>query len=93
MFFRGRGAGPPASHPHPTHLDPRMPKAESLLCLLSENIKRRFGPPDEQSRSDKQLLIFDAFERMSGYTYFGIIDHDEFLFPSKNRSLKHLLVG
>ena len=56
-------------------------------------IKRSFHPPGEQSRSDKQLLIFDAFERMSGYTYFGIIDHDEFLIPSKDRSLKDLLVS
>ena len=30
---------------------------------------------------------------MSGYTYFGVIDFDEFLIPSKNRSLKELLVS
>ena len=59
---------------------------------VSETITRHFHPPDDQSRSDKQLMIFDAFERMSGYTYFGIIDHDEFLIPSNNRSLKNLLV-
>ena len=56
-------------------------------------VGRRWHPPDSQSFSDMQLIIFDAFERASGYTYFGIIDHDEFLIPSKNRSLKEMLVS
>ena len=55
--------------------------------------KRRFHPPTSQSRSDKQLITFDSFEKMSGYTYFGVIDFDEFIIPSKDRSLKELLVS
>ena len=30
---------------------------------------------------------------MSGYTYFGILDHDEFLIPSRNRSLKQMMAS
>ena len=63
------------------------------LNEFSDKVLRSGGRQDDQSRSDKQLLVFDAFERMSGYTYFGVIDHDEFLIPSRNRSLKQLLVG
>ena len=65
----------------------------SLIPHVSDTIKRRFHPPSLQSRSDTQLLIFDAFERMSGYTYFGIFDYDEFLIPTNDRSLKDLLVS
>ena len=39
------------------------------------------------------MVVYDSFERMSGYTYFGIIDFDEFLIPSKDRSLKKMLVS
>ena len=38
------------------------------------------------------MTVFDCHERMSGYTYFGIMDHDEVLIPTRNRSLKQLLV-
>ena len=61
--------------------------------LFSENFKRRFHPPSPQSGSDKQLVTIDSFEKMSGYKYFGVIDLDEFLIPSKGRSLKQLLVS
>ena len=46
-----------------------------------------------QAWNDKQLVVHDSYEMMSGYTYLGIIDHDEFLIPSKSRSLKQLLVS
>ena len=36
--------------------------------------------------------MFDCHDRMSGYTYIGIMDHDEFLIPSGNRTLKELMV-
>ena len=38
------------------------------------------------------MTIFDSLERISGYTYFGFIDHDEFLVPSENRTIKEMLV-
>ena len=38
------------------------------------------------------MVNYDAFERMSGSTYFGIMDFDEFLIPSRNRTLKEMLV-
>ena len=62
------------------------------VIIIAAKVKRHYNPPNTMTRFDNQLLIFDAFERMSGYSYFGIIDFDEFLIPSKNRSLKELLV-
>ena len=63
------------------------------VFIISDSFKRIYHPPSAQSRSDKQLVMFDSFEKMSGYTYFGVIDFDEFLIPSKNRTLKALLVS
>ena len=63
------------------------------VFIISDSVKRIYHPPSAQSRSDKQLVMFDSFEKMSGYTYFGVIDFDEFLIPSKNRTLKALLVS
>ena len=51
------------------------------------------NPPDLQSASDKQMLVFDAFERMFGYTYFGVIDYDEFLIPPNDMNLKQYMVS
>ena len=66
-----------------------------MLCplFIPDVLPRTYHPPNPQKWNDNQMLIFDSFERMSGYTYFGIIDHDEFLIPSKNRSLKQMLVS
>ena len=43
--------------------------------------------------NDQQVVVDDSFERCSGYQYFGIIDHDEFFIPSKNRTLLETLVS
>lgn len=51
-----------------------------------------FHPPNPQKWTDNHLVLLDSFERMSGYAYFGIVDHDEFIIPSKGRTLKQLLV-
>ena len=45
-----------------------------------------------QKWNDQQLMVYDSFERMSGYGYFGIIDHDEFFRPTKHKTLKEMLV-
>ena len=37
-------------------------------------------------------MVYDSFERMSGYDYFAIIDHDEFFKPTKHKTLKEMLV-
>ena len=75
----------------------RCVSSRSVHIIVTEfllDLKRRdFNQPAPQKWNDNQMLIFDSFERMSGYTYFGIIDHDEFLIPSLNRSLKQMLVS
>ena len=45
-----------------------------------------------QRWNDQQLMVYDSFERMSGYDYFAIIDHDEFFKPTKHKTLKEMLV-
>ena len=62
-----------------------------MFCFLDE-LPRVFDNDDTQFWNDKQMIVYDAFERTSGYTYFGQIDHDEFLIPSGNRSLKQMMV-
>ena len=47
---------------------------------------------NRQSQNDRQAAIFDCHDRMSGYTYIGIMDHDDFVIPSGNRTLKELMV-
>ena len=59
--------------------------------LIGE-VNRSFSPPDYQCWSDETAIVFDVFERLIGYKYFGIIDHDEFLIPARNRSLKQFMV-
>ena len=54
---------------------------------------RTYHPPNPQKWNDNNVAAKDQFERMSGYTYFGILDHDEFLIPSRNRSLKQMMVS
>ena len=67
----------------------------SNVALLSEKYPRvsLFESKNPQIWNDKQVVVDDAFERMSGYEIFGIIDHDEFFIPGKNRTLKEMLVS
>ena len=43
--------------------------------------------------NDEQIVVYDIFERYSGYSYFGIIDFDEYLIPSRNRTMKQMIVS
>ena len=52
-----------------------------------------FEGKGNQVWNDKQITVDDSFERYSGYEYFGIIDHDEFFIPGKNKTLPETLVG
>ena len=63
------------------------------ILSFTETFPRIIENAQVQFANDKQMMIFDSFERMSGYTYFGIIDTDEFLIPSVNRSIKQMLVS
>ena len=51
-----------------------------------------FEGKGNQVWNDKQITVDDSFERYSGYEYFGIIDHDEFFIPGKNKTLPETLV-
>ena len=60
--------------------------------FFSDLYPRNLSHKDHQTFFDLRLPVYDSFERMSGYFYFGIVDFDEFLIPSQNRSIKQLLV-
>lgn len=38
------------------------------------------------------MLLFDSFEKMFGYAYFGVIDYDEFVIPPNGWNFKEYLV-
>ncbi|XP_060568547.1 uncharacterized protein LOC132727149 [Ruditapes philippinarum] len=40
---------------------------------------------------DEQVLVYDMFSRFHGYTYFAIIDLDEYLLPRKHNNLKNMM--
>ena len=61
--------------------------------FFSDLYPRNLSHKDHQTFFDLRLPVYDSFERMSGYFYFGIVDFDEFLIPSQNRSIKQLLVS
>ena len=63
-----------------------------FIFIFPDILPRDFQQKGELLFNDLQVVIKDSFERMSGYTYFGIIDLDEYLIPSRNRTLKELLV-
>ena len=50
-------------------------------------VSRHHESGNGQSQNDRQSAVFDCHDRMSGYTYIGIMDHDDFLVPSGNRTL------
>ena len=54
------------------------------------NFPRSIGY-NEQTWSDLQVSMLEYFQRYSGYTFSGLIDHDEFLIPGANRTLKQML--
>ena len=68
---------------------------DPILNCLSDKYPRIaiFARQGAQVWNDQQVVVDDSFERCSGYQYFGIIDHDEFFIPSKNRTLLETLVS
>lgn len=53
----------------------------------------QFHEKVSQRWNDQSTVVDDSFERMSGYRYFGIIDHDEFFIPAKNKTIMQMLVS
>ena len=64
-----------------------------VVVFLSDKFPRKFRHGTNQLYNDLRLAVHDSFEKMSGYTYFGIIDFDEFLIPAGNKTLKEMLVS
>ena len=54
---------------------------------------QKFHRVGGQKWNDQQVVVYDSFERCSGYEYFGIIDFDEFFVPTKNETLHDTLVS
>ena len=38
-------------------------------------------------------MVYDTVEKYWGYEYVGFIDFDEYLIPTRNRTLKELIVS
>ena len=54
-----------------------------FIIYSTDKLQRIFHPPNPQKWNENNLAAKDQFEKISGYTYFGIIDHDEFIVPSR----------
>ena len=64
-----------------------------MFSLLTENVTRDLNSPTVQTWTDNGVVMQDTFERYNGYTYFAIIDWDEFVIPSNNQTLKSIMVS
>ena len=66
----------------------------TVLYSLQEFPRRSVGDKTAQVFNDEQVVAFDCAERLSGYQYVGMLDHDEFIIPSQAavHTWKHLLV-
>lgn len=42
---------------------------------------------------DEQVVIYDSFARFHSYTYFAIIDLDEYLVPKRHEDFKDMMVN
>ena len=62
------------------------------FALFLDAFPRKFNS-SYQLFNDLRLSVNDMYERMSGYTYFGIIDFDEFLIPAGKKTIKEMLVS
>ena len=62
-------------------------------CYVLDLYPRNYKHHNRLSWNDEQIVVYDTFERYSGYRYFGIIDYDEYLIPSRNRTIKRMLVS
>ena len=63
------------------------------FVLFLDAFPRKFEHGSAQLFNDLRVSVYDMYERMSGYTYFGIIDLDEFLIPAGNQTIKEMLVS
>lgn len=66
-----------------------------LLYLISENNSRYVGQKDAQPFIDEQVVLYEAMERLRGFTYAAVIDVDEIIYArqSKKHNLKNFLVS
>ena len=54
---------------------------------------RNYTKKNHFSWNDEQLMVYDTVEKYWGYEYVGFIDFDEYLIPTRNRTLKELIVS
>ena len=63
------------------------------VLFILDVLPRDFRTLSNLLRCDEQIVVYDIFERYSGYMYFGIIDFDEFLIPGNHKTLKEMIVS
>jgi len=54
--------------------------------------KRDVGVKNFQSWNDEQLTAFDCSVKLAGYTYIGLYDLDEFIYPKIGSNFLQLMV-
>ena len=60
---------------------------------FSDTVRREVGGKTDQWWDDEQVAVYDCQERLSNYTYVGVIDIDEFIVPQQDKSYQGLFVS
>ncbi|XP_053390443.1 uncharacterized protein LOC128553331 [Mercenaria mercenaria] len=54
-------------------------------------MKREVGVKSPNVWQDEQVVVFDCYQRLHGYTYIAIVDLDEFLLPRRHKDIKGMM--
>ena len=73
--------------------DCHLSGVDMIVFFVSDLYPRNFYTDRKQRWNDQQIVVDDSFERMSGYKYFGIVDHDEIILPYRRWTIKQMLVN
>ncbi|KAK3600274.1 hypothetical protein CHS0354_013701 [Potamilus streckersoni] len=58
---------------------------------MVDTINRKLGQKTGQGWSDEQVPVYDCMDRLAGYSYVGIVDFDEFIFPLQDKDFKQFV--
>ena len=72
---------------------PQKSKYPLFILSILDIYPRDYRKKNRLSWNDEQLIVYDTVEKYSGYEYVGFIDYDEFLIPTRNLTLKQMIVS
>ncbi|KAL3847051.1 hypothetical protein ACJMK2_017981 [Sinanodonta woodiana] len=64
---------------------------ESYLSQNTYKVLKYYKNQGKLVASDEQIFVYFCQDRLAGYSFIGIIDIDEFIFPQKDTNFKELM--